>query len=215
MTIRRARSTGFVLGLLGLTALAGCTIASGPRTTESRPVTDVAAVQVESGIRVEVTLGTPAAATVTAPEDAQELIALDTVDGVLRIHLDEPLTTTAPIEVALTVTTLTGIEASGGAAVEVDDLAVDGLTVATSGGARVTASGTAGSMTLEASGGSRQELAEIVAGSIQLAASGGAVILVQATDAVSGSASGGSRVNVAGPASVRVETSGGASLETE
>jgi hypothetical protein len=214
MTIRRSIAL-VAVALLGANLLAACAIASGEQTTEPREVTDATKLDVESGIGVIGTLGSPAAATVSAPADVQDRVVVETIDDTLRIHLGEALVLPSDIDVALTIPTLTAIAASGGAFVEVDDLAVEDLTVETSGGARVTASGTAGSMTLQASGGSRQELAELVAATVELDASGGAVIQVQATDEVSGSASGGSRVNVAGAASVRVETSGGANLETE
>jgi hypothetical protein len=58
-------------------------------------------------------------------------------------------------------------------------------------------------------GGSRASLENLTATTITLDLSGGATATVQASDRVSGSASGGSRVSVLGDAQLNVEISGG------
>jgi hypothetical protein len=99
--------------------------------------------------------------------------------------------------------------ASGGSQGRIEGLDAERLDIGLSGGAGLTATGMATSVALNMTGGSRASLENLTATTITLDLSGGTTATVQASDRVSGSASGGSRVSVLGDAQLNVEISGG------
>jgi hypothetical protein len=195
---------------------AGCgQLGSGERLTEEREIDAATRVEVSSGIALTVRIGEPASATVSAQENILPLIAVEAEGGTLRIEPEQPFTSTERVEVAVTIPGLEELTASGGAAVELVDVALDQLTVELSGGSRVFGGTSVTGLVLVASGGSRAELDGLTATTIEVDASGGSVAELRATDAVTGSASGGAHVSVRGGATVSVDASGGASVDSE
>ena len=97
-----------------------------------------------------------------------------------------------------------------GAGAEVRGLDVEAFEVAARGGATVAVSGRAGIVTLTADGGSTVNLAGLSAVSVSVDLDAGATATIRAGELVSGSASGGAKLTVAGDAVVTVDTDGGA-----
>ena len=216
MSVQRATPAIAVAISLSLALLvAGCTVASGDLRGEARTISDATRIEVSHGIRVEVTTGTGPSLIATAQPEILEVLVTEVIGDTLHISLREPVLAHDAIDVAVSLPTLAGVVASGGSVVQVPILAAGPFAVDASGGSRIRAAGTADAITVSASGGARAELAELIATSAQVDASGGAVVELQASGAVTGSASGGARVTVRGAQDVRVDTSGGATLETE
>ncbi len=216
---RRQTRTLIVAALVAVSAttmaceLVG-TRGEGGVTSETREVATFSRIEAGNGIRVSVSIGEASDLEVRAQSNILPLIETKVADGTLRIGSTTGFTTTETVEVVLATPQLEGIVLSGGSRGGIDALAADTFAVELSGGAVLTATGTAGTMTLDISGGSVAEIDGLTATTIDVDASGGSRAEVTATDSVTGSASGGSRVSVAGGASTNVDASGGASVET-
>jgi hypothetical protein len=212
----RSRFGTLITAAMAAVLVTGCAqIGSGDRLTEERPISDATRIAVSSGIALTVRIGEPASATVTAQENILPLIRIEVVDGTLTIEPSEAIMASDRTEVAVTVSDLEELTASGGCTVELIDVALVQLTADLSGGSRLTGGKSVSSLILTASGGSRADLDGLTAAGVQIDASGGSVANLRATDTVTGSASGGARVTVKGGATVAVNASGGASVESE
>jgi Putative auto-transporter adhesin, head GIN domain len=197
----------------------GCNIfglsGQGEMTTESRQVSDFTRVDASGGINVAVRMGPAISVEVSAQPNILPIIATDVQDGTLIIHSTQAYNTSEGVHVAITVPALVGVSLSGGSQGTAEALGGDHLDVSLSGGAGMTVSGALTGVTLEASGGSTANLDALQCETADVELSGGASARVRASDAVTGSASGGSHVTVLGGANVQVNTSGGASVSTE
>jgi hypothetical protein len=97
----------------------------------------------------------------------------------------------------------------------VEGLTDEALGIELSGGAGLTATGTARQVALQGSGGAVASLQDLAAGTIVVDLSGGATANLNASDEVLGSVSGGARAVVAGPARLNVDSSGGGEVRHE
>ena len=190
----------------------GCTTGSGAVASETRDVGAFTRIDAGGGIGVTVTIAPAGPLTLTAQDDVRPLIATEVVDGTLKIHATKSYTTTAEVVVAVTMPSVESLTTSGGSAIEIADLAGDALTLDLTGGSRVHLTGAVDTIDLSASGGSRAEIDGLTATSITVDLTGGSVASVRATDEVSGSAGGGSRVTVHGDAQLNVESTGGSTV---
>lgn len=211
----RAALLTLVIGSL-MTVLAACgaagTAGSGPTVSEIRSVDPFTRVEVGNGIGLTVQVGGAQSVEVVAQENILRLITTAVEAGTLRIQSNESFTTTAEVTVAISVAALDGISASGGSQAEIEGLANDHLDIAFSGGAGLSAAGRATDVTLDAGGGARADLASLDVVTMSIDLSGGATAALNVSDQVTGIASGGAVVTVAGGAALNVQTSGGASI---
>jgi hypothetical protein len=202
-----------VVTTMVLAGLAGCGSSSvtgkGPVQTETRKADAFTRIEVSGGIGVTVRIDPTNALEVSAQENILPIIATDVEGDTLRIRSTESYSTSEGVEVAVATPALVGIWMSGGSQGRIEGLDAERLDIELSGGAGVTATGTATSVALNMTGGSRASLENLTATTITLDLSGGATATVQASDRVSGSASGGSRASVLGDAQLNVEVSGG------
>lgn len=193
-------------GLIGRTG-------EGPITTEARPVVaGFTRVDVTNGIGVTVRIGPTASVEVSGQANILAIIATTVEGDTLRIHSTEGYTSSTGVGVTVVTPTLAGITLSGGTQGVFEGLNVDRLEIALNGGAGLTATGTAASITLSCNGGSTAGLEALASERVTIDANGGANATVRASTEVVGSASGGARVTVFGDATLNVETSGGASV---
>lgn len=108
------------------------------------------------------------------------------------------------------------LESSGAAHVEVPAVAVETLSVDTSGAAKTVLAGNAESMTVETSGAAGLDAHALSLQRVKIDASGAASTKVKASAAASVDASGASKVSISGAPSVRaIKRSGAASVEFE
>lgn len=190
--------------------LIGCTNrGSGEVKSETRQVAAFTRIEVGGGIGLTVRMGPAQPLEVRAQENILPLIVTEIQGDTLKISAKQAYTTSEGVSVTIVVPTLAGISMSGGSQGTVDGIQGDSFTAELNGGAGLTAAGTADTVTLELSGGTRASLEKLAAKTISVEVSGGSTANVNASDEVSGSASGGSHVFVAGGARLNVQVSGG------
>lgn len=202
-----------IVATMMLAGLVGCgssrVTGEGPVQSETRKADAFTRIEVSGGIGVRVRMGPTHAIEVSAQENILPVIATDVEGDTLRIRSTESYNTSEGVEVAVATPALVGISMSGGSHGRIEGLDAERLDIELSGGAGVTATGTATSVALNMTGGSRASLENLTATTITLDLSGGATATVHASNRVSGSASGGSRASVLGDAQLNVEVSGG------
>ena len=209
-----ASAAALTVGVLAGCVLGGVT-GSGAVTSETRDVGTFDRIEVSGGIGVTVHIGPTQPLQLETHENLHSVIATDVAGGVLKIHGRSSYLAHPAPHVTVTVSALNGVSASGGSQVTADGLAADTLSIDLSGGASITATGTADVVAIDGSGGSRANLFGLAASSVVLDLSGGSAADVQATADVTGSASGGSRATVRGGAAVRVSASGGGEVVSQ
>ena len=206
-----------VLPLAALTAvvaIAGLTGAcssiavkgTGPIRTETRSAASFTKLESSFGVLVDLTVGPATSITVEAPEDLLAIVTTEVHGDELQIRGTTDFITVTPVKVHIATPDLESIELFGGSIVTVDGLAVDSLGVEVSGGAQLTATGTAESVAIDGSGGGQVWLDQLEARLVTMELSGGAQARVHASDSVTGDVSGGGHATVSGPADIRVDT---------
>jgi len=203
----RMAVSAVLLVLVGV--LAGCVQGQGPVTSETRGVGAFSRIEASSGIRVVVRIGPSEAVEVTAQENLLPVIAADLRGDTLSIEASEDFTTLEPVTVTVVVPALDGITLSGGAQAVIDGVDAESLELRIRGGAQVTAAGSVGSVALHADGGATARLEDLLIRVASVSMEGGATATLTASDEVTGTAAGGSRLSVLGDADVSVEVSGG------
>ena len=186
----------------------------GEVTSETRQTDSFSRIEAGAGIHLSVGIGAASPLEVRAQGNILPLIETEVVDGTLQIRSSKSYTTTEKVEVTLATPQLERIALSGGSRGTIDGLAADTFDANLSGGSVLTATGTADALTLNISGGSVAEIDGLTATTIDADLSGGSRADVTATDSVTGSATAGSRISVAGGATTSVDTSGGSTVES-
>jgi Putative auto-transporter adhesin, head GIN domain len=195
-----------------LLVLAACTQGAGAVVDQSRDVASFSRIEAGAGVQVTVRIGPAAPMVVRAQENIQDKVTTGVRDGTLRIEANDDFTVADPVVVEVTVPVLEAVSLTGGAAIEVSDLAADAFEISLSGGARATISGTSRQVTLTARGGAVASLASLVAETVTVDMEGGSTAEVQASVAVNGTATGGAKLTVTGDGSLQVDASGGAEV---
>jgi len=202
----------------------------------SRPVGAFHAVEVSSGIQVELLVGEARPIEIHAEENIAPLVETEVSGSTLHIrftpntsHSDEgvKVKVVAPridrIEVsggasaagAVAKGDKLTLEASGGAELKLREVEAKSVEAEGSGGATLELQGSAEELTLDVSGGTRFPLEKLAVKSARIDASGGCMGELQASETVKGELSGASMVRVHGGARTRVATSGASSVETD
>ncbi|HEY6628432.1 MAG TPA: DUF2807 domain-containing protein [Acidimicrobiia bacterium] len=170
---------------------------SGNVVSDQRDVGVFDSIEVSGGIALRLNVDPSATVSVTVNYD----------DNIIDLIVTEVDGTTLQIESKGTYNTIGGEDRY----VEVTVPTLLGLTA--SGGADVIGQGALDVLDVNASGGANVDLALLPVGDVTLEASGGANIVVNVTDAITGTASGGADVSVQGdPPLQNIDVSGGADL---
>jgi putative autotransporter adhesin-like protein len=208
---------------------------SGTVKEESRTVPDFTGVAVGNGIRATISVGPKAPIKISADDNLLTHIKTEVQNGRLIVRVQQGLSinTNNPISVTIATPQLENVDASGGSRVtaaasttkrfEVDasggsHVTVSGLDaelvkVDASGGSNLTLAGKGKSLTLDISGGTRVTATDFTAETAQINGSGGCQAELNASQAVKGDLSGGTRLRVLGsPATKSVSTSGGSGV---
>ncbi|HVJ31067.1 MAG TPA: head GIN domain-containing protein [Gammaproteobacteria bacterium] len=209
--------------------------AADAQQRQSRPLTGFNAIEIGGGIDLVLRKGDAFVVEVAASEDVAARIVTEVVDKTLQIgrktnffHWGDGGT------VYVTLPTLVALDASGGSDVKTEgtfasddlrivasggsDLTIDVeagvLAVEASGGSDMRVSGSARSVRVESSGGSDLNASALTADEAEVDSSGGSDLAIGVVrQKIAGEASGGSDVTYSGtPASVNVDTSGGAEI---
>jgi len=199
---------GTLVGACGVFGVRG----EGDVTSETRQVDSFTAIDVGGGIRLIAAVGEPLSVEVRAQSNILPIIATDVSNDTLHVSSRESFLSTDAVEVHVSLPTLSAVTLSGGSNGEVSGVTGSELAADLSGGSRLSATGTIANLTVTASGGSRAELQQLPAATVAVNLSGGSVAIVQASDEVQGSASGGAALTVAGEATLNVQATGGATV---
>ena len=197
--------------------LAGCTsvTGSGNLVTQQFDLSGFSRIEASHGAQVEVTRADTFSIHVEVDDNVAPELDVSVSGDTLFISLNIDSRSNVTFRVQVTMPELKGVTTSGGSRLQAV-LAGEDLSVSASGGSRATLTGTAGRVTIGASGGSQVLLGDLAAGNVELSASGGSHVEINSSGRVSGNASGGASITVAGsPTSVDVATSGGASVTTK
>jgi hypothetical protein len=196
--------------------LSACTVAvttgSGSMVSESRSVEAFDRIEADHGIDVAVSIGVAADLRVQAHENLMQSISTTVEGNTLKVTATRDLVATPRPLVTIVAPLLTTVAANSGSQITVDELDSDSFGVEISGGAVVTATGSANLVALDASGGGQAQLQELQAGTMVVDVSGGATARITATDEITGSVSGGATAIVFGNPTVNIVPSGGGTV---
>jgi hypothetical protein len=213
---RAALLTAALVALTGACTVdlpGGVVVGSGEVTSEVRKVSDFSEVEAHGGIRLELVNGATHSVVVTAQPNLLPITTTTVSGSRLTVDTTSGYTTTQGITVKVTTPSLSAIALSGGAIATGDGVTAASLSVDTSGGARLTLSGTADALDVKASGGAILELGSLRVKTATVDVSGGVVATLNASSSLTGNASGGVVIHLATrPGTVNVETSGGAAV---
>ena len=192
---------------LGALVLSACTgvIGSGQAAQESRTVAAFTRVSTSDGIGVEVKAGEASAVLVEGDLNILPYIKTEVVGDELTIGTTEgnlPLLPQRKLMVTVSLPSLAGLSASGGARAQATGVDSPELAVAASGGSEVTIAGQAPSVVASAVDGARLFLKDLTSESAQLVARSRSAVLATVTGHAQVDASGGSSVQVEGGAVV-------------
>jgi hypothetical protein len=193
--------------------LAGCLQGEGPVIDETREMPAFDRIDAGGGIRVEVSIGSAQPIEVRA--QANILPSIDTGvnnNGTLRIEPTDDFTVAEPVTVVVVLPSLAAITLSGGAQASIESLHAEAFEAVLSGGSTATISGVAGTVTLSGRGGAEADLRDLAAESAEVSLDGGSTATLQASEVVTGTASGGAVLTLFGDPRVEVRTSGGAQV---
>jgi hypothetical protein len=212
----RACPARLALVVLAVLSVSACDVfgvrGEGDVISETRQVDSFSVIEVGGGIRLIAAVGQPQSVAVRAQPNIVPLILTEVSNGTLRVSSSERYMSTEGVEVDVSMPTLSALALSGGSNGQASGIAGSQLSITLSGGSRLDATGTVESLALDGSGGSRAELEQLAAATVTVDLSGGSVAIVQASDEVRGSASGGASLTVAGDATLNVQSTGGASV---
>jgi len=206
---RRIRKPVVTILVVLVGVLAGCVQGQGPVTSETREIGAFSRIEASAGIRVVIRIGPAEAIEVSAQQNLLPVIATDLRGGTLSIEARDDFTTVEPVTVTVVIPALDGITLSGGARADIEGLDAESLELRIRGGAQVTAAGSVHRVALDADGGATARLEDLSIRAATVSIDGGATATLTASDEVTGTAAGGSRLTVLGDADVSVEVSGG------
>jgi hypothetical protein len=231
-----AGTLGLLLALSSTAALAWGTAGNGTIRTESRKIAAFSEIDASGGVALVIRKGEPSLI-IAGDENLLKLIRTEVKGQTLVIAQTESnLRPTRQIEITLTTPNLKAVDASGGVHITLESgadpslkldfsggvefnasaLEVTMLDVHSSGGVQLKLAGKAKEVRYDLSGGVGVDARNLDTAKVSIDASGGCELKVRATESISGEASGGVSVRVAGnPPRSRMRTSGGADVEYE
>jgi Putative auto-transporter adhesin, head GIN domain len=208
-------ATAFVV--VAATVAAGCSVfgvrGEGEMAAEDRSVGTFNRVDVGHSIALDLRIGSTPQVEIQAQPNILPLITTTVDDGRLVITSSDELAPGVKVAAVVVTPTLEGLGLSGSSHGTVAGLETDVLDLDLSGASRLDASGSAERVQISSSGGSAANLLDLPITTLDVDISGGSNVEARVSDEVSGSASGGARLSVVGDADVRVDTSGGATVD--
>lgn len=199
--------------------LAACNLASaqvrgdGHARTEARTVGAFSSVSAGGALHVTIRFGTPAAVTVTADANIVPLIRTRVQGDRLIVDSTGGFAPKTPVEVAITVPSLTALEVSGASAAEAHGLAADAFAVEVSGASTARLDGTVAALTVEASGAGNLDAGRLAVTDATVAASGASHVELRVAHGLTAAASGAAEIRYQGKPSVTRDVSGAASVK--
>jgi hypothetical protein len=209
----RAVAVAFLLAGCSLLQSAGVmVVGEGPVVTQTKEVADFTKVDLNGGVKFEVTVGQPTSLTLSAQQNLLDITTVTDTNGALSITTTKPYTGN-PVTVTVTTPALTAVSVNGGVSGNVQGIAATDFRIDANGGASLTVSGTCTTLTFDGNGGSHVDATNLPATNATVSINGGASAVISASGQVTGTANGGASLTLVGhPTSVSVNTGGGASV---
>ena len=168
---------------LAALALAGCTIGDdGPRTTQTRDVSDFTRIDNADSVDVRLRVGEPQRVRVVAGEKVIDDVRTEVRDGTLRVTFDHDGFGGSDVVVDASVPELTAVEASGSGDVDVAGIDADAFELRSDGSADIALAGTAARLAVDLDGSGDADLADLAAREARVAVGGSGDVEVRADD---------------------------------
>jgi hypothetical protein len=188
--------------------IAGCTVGSGTRDTESRQVGgfDEVVLMTSGDVNIQVT-GTDSL-TIEADDNILPLLTADVVDGRLELGSNGSFSTTGRITYTITAADLSGVTVAGSGNVDVSGISSDVFRASISGSGDINPSGTCQDLqvTISGSGGYKGADLEATTGTVTVSGSGEAKVNV--TEVLNVEISGSGTVRYTGQPTVNQSITG-------
>ncbi len=184
---------------------------SGNIIREKRDVKGFEKVNVGGGFQVEIVAGKEFGVEVEADDNLMPLVTTDVDGDTLEIGRQKGFSAKSPLRIRITAPNISGIDTSGGAGVTISEVKNSEIRIESSGGSRVTASGTTAKLSVEMSGGAKVVASDLAAADVNVEGSGGSSVDVLVSGELRSDISGGARVTYSGsPTSIVTNKTGGA-----
>jgi len=204
----------FALALLAV-ALAGCggssktTKGSGHVVSASRTVSGFTTIRLIGAATVDVTVGKPAALTLSGDDNILPLIRTDVRDGALEITSEHSYSSSHDLHVTIATPSLEGISLIGAGTFSAGGIHAHAFALDLSGAATLILAGATDTLDATLSGSGTADLTSLVARDAKASLSGAGTLHVDATKSLDASLSGvGSIVYSGSPAHVTTHVSG-------
>ena len=210
----RALAVAFLVGGCQLLQAAGVmVVGEGPLVTQTKDVADFTKVELNGGVRFEVTVGSATSLTLTAQQNLLDITTVTDANGTLSITTTRPYSGDQGITVTITTPSLSAIAVNGGVSGNVQAISGTDFAIDANGGASLTVFGTCTTLTFDGNGGSHVDGTNLAATNATVNINGGASATLNVTGTVTGNANGGASLTLLGhPTNVNVSTGGGASV---
>ena len=212
---------GFACALLLL--IAGCdtrgcnvqithsTKGSGVEKTETRTVGAFDEVESSNGIEVDVDVGAAGPVELTGDDNLLPLIETEVQGHRLRVHTKAGASYDGHVRVHVPAKELKSASATSGSSLSAKAVKAPSFVIEATSGATLKASGASDDVRARVTSGATVDASGLEAKSVEIDASSGAAVQLHATESVTGSASSGASITVAGNPKARSvsQSSGG------
>jgi hypothetical protein len=169
--------------VLAALLVAGCDIGDdGPRTSQTRDVSDFTRVANDDSVDLRIRVGERQSVRVHAGENVIGDVGTDVRDGTLHVTFDHDGFGGRDVEVEATVPRLTGVDVDGSGDIEAAGIDSDTFELISDGSATVQLQGTARRLLVDLDGSGDAELDDLTAREARVAVSGSGDVDVSADD---------------------------------
>lgn len=196
-------------------------IGTGPLKSETRTLPTFKRVSLNSGIEATIVVGGKQSVSVKAMSNLVKAVKTKVVDGVLTVDIEDTMSSKQPIQVFITVPSLTSLSANGGVSANVIGVKapsfaysgdggssvqfngdIDKLDVNLNGGAQLDLKGSARSASIKTDGGCTMNARKFAMGAVKVASGGGSSVQLGKTSSLDAKADGGATINYQGSTKV-------------
>lgn len=188
---------------------------SGTTVTETRDLTGFRSVDVGGVFQVEITAQKDFAVEVEADDNLIGLIRTEVRSGVLHIEAENKFSSDNQVRIRISAPDIEGLFVSGAAKVDVSNLKNSGLTVDSSGAAKIVLAGESSKLNIDVSGAAKVDSENLLSKIAVVETSGASQVSVNVTEELRADATGASKIVYTGsPASVIEKTSGSSKVRS-
>jgi hypothetical protein len=202
-----------LLVLIGLIALAVAGCGGGPTVTQTRDLAPFTAIDVNSGVNIDIVPGNTRDVVVTGGKDVIDRVRTVVEDGRLEVSIKDHGLVIGPdpfddVRVEVAAGVLDTIRVQGSGDLDLGRVDREKLTIVVQGGADIDASGTVDDLTLEIEGAGDADLGELEARTARVQVEGAGDADLNVTDELDVSVEGAGDVSYRGNPRVRQRVEG-------